>query len=161
MVAIDLSYSMPDTGQLNLNSSLDPESELRERSLFVKQMMKHSWNSYVQYAWGLNELEPISKNGTSTDGYLLGTTIVDSLGTLYIMNMTDELKKARDWVENNLNFDTVDTELSVFYTNIKFVGGLLSAFALTKDKLYADKAKHIADKLLPAFNTLTGILINF
>ena len=47
--------------------------------------------------------------------------------------------------------------MSVFETNIRFVGGLLSAFSLTGDPLFRDRALHIARKLLPAFDTPTGI----
>jgi mannosyl-oligosaccharide alpha-1,2-mannosidase len=49
------------------------------------------------------------------------------------------------------------SDLSVFETNIRFVGGLLTLYAFTGDNLYKEKAVHIADKLLPAFNTPTGI----
>ncbi|KAH3738470.1 hypothetical protein DPMN_045104, partial [Dreissena polymorpha] len=49
------------------------------------------------------------------------------------------------------------TELSVFETNIRFVGGLLAAYALSGDKMFKEKALSVADKLLPAFNTPTGI----
>lgn len=52
----------------------------------------------------------------------------------------------------------------MFETNIRFVGGLLAAYALTGDTLFKDKAQYIADKMLPAFQTPTGIpyaLINF
>lgn len=48
-------------------------------------------------------------------------------------------------------------ELSVFETNIRFVGGLLTLYAFTGDEMYKEKAQHIADKLLPAFQTPTGI----
>ncbi|GMT29871.1 hypothetical protein PFISCL1PPCAC_21168, partial [Pristionchus fissidentatus] len=48
-------------------------------------------------------------------------------------------------------------DLSVFETNIRFVGGLLSAFALTKDRMFLRKGEEIADLLLPAFDTPTGI----
>ena len=47
--------------------------------------------------------------------------------------------------------------MSVFETNIRFVGGLLSCYALTGDKVLMDKAYSVAKKLLPAFNTPTGI----
>lgn len=56
------------------------------------------------------------------------------------------------------------SEVSVFETNIRFVGGLLACFALTGDVLFKDRAQQIADKLLPAFQTPTGIphaLVNF
>lgn len=55
-------------------------------------------------------------------------------------------------------------DVSVFETNIRFVGGLLSCYALTGDVMFRDKAQKIADKLLPAFQTPTGIpyaIVNF
>jgi mannosyl-oligosaccharide alpha-1,2-mannosidase len=47
--------------------------------------------------------------------------------------------------------------MSVFETNIRFVGGLLSSYALTGDPMFRDRALHVARKLLPAFSTPTGI----
>ena len=47
--------------------------------------------------------------------------------------------------------------MSVFETNIRFVGGLLTVYSLTGDPVFRDKANHIAQKLLPAFDTPTGI----
>ena len=85
-----------------------------------------------------------------------GATIVDSLDTLYIMGMTEELAEARRWVEGCLNFD-VNQEGSVFELSIRYLGGLLSAFALTGDDLYRDKATDIGDRLLRAFDTPTGV----
>lgn len=49
------------------------------------------------------------------------------------------------------------SDVSVFETNIRFIGGLLTCFALTGDVVFRDKAQQIADKLLPAFQTPTGI----
>ncbi|XP_028028990.1 mannosyl-oligosaccharide alpha-1,2-mannosidase IA-like [Bombyx mandarina] len=50
-----------------------------------------------------------------------------------------------------------DSELSVFETTIRFVGGLLSCYALTGDTIFRDKAAEVADALLPAFETPTGL----
>lgn len=50
-----------------------------------------------------------------------------------------------------------DTDLSVFETTIRFVGGLLSCYALTGDSMFRDKAAEVADALLPAFDTPTGL----
>ncbi|WAR07139.1 MA1A2-like protein [Mya arenaria] len=125
----------------------------------VKEMMKHAWDSYKKYAWGSNELRPISKQGHSASIFgtsTLGATIIDALDTLYIMEMDEEFKIGRDWVATDFKFEG-STELSVFETNIRFVGGLLSAYALSGDKLFKDKANHVAEKLLPAFNTPTGL----
>ena len=48
-------------------------------------------------------------------------------------------------------------DISVFETNIRYVGGLLSAYALTGDDLFREKALHVAEKLTPAFKSPTGI----
>ncbi|CRK87432.1 CLUMA_CG001233, isoform B [Clunio marinus] len=133
----------------------------------VKQMMMHAWNNYKLYAWGKNELKPISKRahtGSIFGAYDLGATIVDSLDTLYIMGMKQEFDESRDWVARKFTLDNVSADISVFETNIRFVGGFLAAYALTGDNLFKEKAQYVADKLLPAFQTPTGIplaLINF
>ncbi|GFU07158.1 mannosyl-oligosaccharide alpha-1,2-mannosidase IA, partial [Nephila pilipes] len=123
-------------------------------------MMKHAWDNYVQYAWGQNELRPLSKRGHSAGIFgktALGASIVDGLNTLYIMELTDDYQKGRDWIAANLNLDLGNAEISVFETNIRFIGGLLSCYAMTGDVMYKEKADHVAQKLLPAFNTPTGI----
>ncbi|GFX18577.1 mannosyl-oligosaccharide alpha-1,2-mannosidase IA [Trichonephila clavipes] len=125
-----------------------------------KFMMKHAWDNYVQYAWGQNELRPLSKRGHSAGIFgktALGASIVDGLNTLYIMELTDDYQKGRDWIAANLNLDLGNAEISVFETNIRFIGGLLSCYAMTGDVMYKEKADHVAQKLLPAFNTPTGI----
>lgn len=76
------------------------------------QMMKHGWDNYVRYAWGKNELRPISKRGHSASIFgasNMGATIVDGLDTLYIMGLHDEFKQGRDWIAENLDFDIVST----------------------------------------------------
>lgn len=138
----------------------DLEPDIRAKRETVRKMMKHAWDNYATYAWGKNELRPISHKGHSASIFgsgNFGASIVDGLDTLYIMGFMDEFKRGRDWVEENLNLTGVSSELSVFETNIRFVGGLLSCFAITGDSMFREKALHIAEKLLPAFNTLTGI----
>jgi len=73
-------------------------------------MMKDAWDDYQRYAWGDNELRPVSQTGHT--GVIfgdakIGATIVDSLDTLYIMEMMDELADARRYVENELDFSQV------------------------------------------------------
>ncbi|XP_017100809.1 mannosyl-oligosaccharide alpha-1,2-mannosidase IA isoform X2 [Drosophila bipectinata] len=131
--------------------------EKRER---VVQMMEHAWHNYKLYAWGKNELRPLSQRahvGSIFGSYDLGATIVDGLDTLYIMGLEKEYREGRDWIERKFSLDNISAELSVFETNIRFVGGMLTLYAFTGDPLYKEKAQHIADKLLPAFQTPTGI----
>ncbi|XP_067863038.1 mannosyl-oligosaccharide 1,2-alpha-mannosidase IA-like isoform X1 [Heptranchias perlo] len=134
------------------------DQDVRSHREKVKEMMKFAWNNYKQYAWGTNELKPLSKNGHASGlfGGLLGATIVDSLDTLFIMGLQEEFREAKEWVENNLDFN-VNGEVSVFEVTIRFVGGLLSAYYLTGDELFKMKSIELGEKLLPAFNTPTGI----
>lgn len=49
--------------------------------------MRHAWKAYRTYAWGFDEVQPLSKRPAPWFG--LGLTIVDCIDTLYIMNMTE------------------------------------------------------------------------
>lgn len=144
------------------NSSVgeDPDAQVREKRNKVKEMMIHAWDNYKLYAWGKNELKPISKRGHSGSifgAFDLGATIVDGLDTLYLMGLHKEFDEGRDWVERKFTLENVGNDLSVFETNIRFIGGFLTCYAFTGDKLFLEKAKYVADKLLPAFQTPTGI----
>jgi hypothetical protein len=72
------------------------------------------------------------------------------------MGLDDEFRAARGWVAKQLTFSR-SFDASVFETTIRIVGGLLSANHLTGDELFVEKARELADRLLPAFDTPTGI----
>ncbi|XP_050669727.1 mannosyl-oligosaccharide alpha-1,2-mannosidase IA-like isoform X1 [Leptidea sinapis] len=136
------------------------DADVRKKRETVKEMMRHAWNNYKLYAWGKNELKPMSKRGHLTSvfgGGELGATIVDGMDTLYVMGLMDEFREGREWIQQSFRIRDVDSELSVFETTIRFVGGLLSCYALTGDSMFRDKAVEVADALLPAFETPTGI----
>ncbi|XP_044583654.1 mannosyl-oligosaccharide 1,2-alpha-mannosidase IA isoform X1 [Cotesia glomerata] len=139
------------------NPPLDDITNQRREK--IKEMMKHGWDNYVRYAWGKNELRPISKRGHSASIFgasNMGATIVDGMDTLYIMGLHDEYKQARDWIAQNLDFD-INSEISLFEANIRFMGSLLTNYALTGDVMFRDKAVQLAERMLPAFQTETGI----
>ncbi|CAH2053156.1 unnamed protein product [Thlaspi arvense] len=129
-----------------------------QRMQRVKEAMIHAWSSYEKYAWGQDELQPQTKDGVDSFGGL-GATMIDALDTLYIMGLDEQFKKAREWVATSLDFDK-DYSASMFETTIRVVGGLLSAYDLSGDKLFLEKAKDIADRLLPAWDTKSGIPYN-
>uniref|UniRef100_A0A8D3DPD9 alpha-1,2-Mannosidase n=1 Tax=Scophthalmus maximus TaxID=52904 RepID=A0A8D3DPD9_SCOMX len=136
-----------------------PETDAKEKRDKIREMMKHAWDSYRQYGWGHNELKPLAKKGHSTNIFgnsQLGATIVDALDTLYIMGLHEEFKDGQEWIEQNLDFG-VNAEVSVFEVNIRFIGGLLAAYYLSGQEVFKLKAVQLAEKLLPAFNTPTGI----
>ena len=61
---------------------------------------------------------------------------VVSVDTLYIMGMEEEFQQAREWVKNNLDMGNMMGDVSVFETNIRYVGGLLTAYAFTGDEIF-------------------------
>lgn len=122
--------------------------------------MLHAWTNYKTFAWGKNELRPISKRPHSSGifgAFDMGATIIDALDTLYLMGFKEEYEEGRNWVANRFTLDNTTSDLSVFETNIRFIGGLLTLYAFTGDPLFKDKAQYVADKLLPAFRSPTGI----
>ncbi|XP_050074495.1 mannosyl-oligosaccharide alpha-1,2-mannosidase IA [Anopheles maculipalpis] len=144
----------------NASVGEDPDRAVREKRNKVKEMMVHAWSNYKLYAWGKNELRPLSKRGHSNSifgSFDLGATIVDGLDTLYLMGLHKEFDEGREWVERKFTLENVDAELSVFETNIRFIGGFLTCYAFTGDRMFLEKARYVADKLLPAFQTPTGI----
>ncbi|XP_075253941.1 mannosyl-oligosaccharide 1,2-alpha-mannosidase IA-like isoform X2 [Convolutriloba macropyga] len=135
------------------------DPEMKSRQDFVRNMMRHAWQGYKSYGWGANEVRPVSKRGHSAGIFgsgNSGATIIDAIDTLHIMGLTDQYTEARNWIAVNFNFNP-SGDISVFETNIRFIGGLLSIYALTGDKMFREKAEEVARKLMPAFNTNTGI----
>ncbi|XP_068125055.1 mannosyl-oligosaccharide 1,2-alpha-mannosidase IC isoform X2 [Hyperolius riggenbachi] len=138
---------------------MDRSQLLHQTSRTTSQlMMKFAWDSYKKYAWGENELRPITKDGHfgSLFGGLKGATIVDALDTLFIMDLKEEFEDAEHWIENSFDLN-VNGEASLFEVNIRYIGGLLAAYYLSGKEVFREKAIGLGKKLLPAFSTPTGI----
>ena len=75
----------------------------------------------------------------------MALTLVDSLDTMLVMNLQEEFREAEEWVRDNLSFD-IDGDVNVFEITIRVLGGLLSTFHLSGEKLYLDKAVDLAGK---------------
>ncbi|KAJ5833839.1 glycoside hydrolase [Penicillium riverlandense] len=131
----------------------------------VKEAFVTSWDAYAKYAWGKDRFHPISKTGSQMSPSGLGWIIVDSLDTLMIMNLTSELSDARKWLHRGLTYNQ-DQDVNTFETTIRMLGGLLSAHYLStqlpgvssrRDHVYMSKAVDLADRLLNAYETNSGI----
>ncbi|EYC35107.1 hypothetical protein Y032_1148g3689, partial [Ancylostoma ceylanicum] len=145
------------------------------------QMFMHGYQSYMKYAYPADELMPLSCRGrirgvTPSRGDVddsLGNfslTLIDTLDTLVVVGALDEFERAVKLAVDNIRFDS-DLIVSVFETNIRVLGGLLSGHLLaelvrakdpTRLKWYDNRqllkmAEDIGNRLLPAFNTSSGI----
>ncbi|KAF9157035.1 mannosyl-oligosaccharide alpha-1,2-mannosidase [Linnemannia schmuckeri] len=144
------------TGPLSPPPHVNP-AIWEERKNRVKAAFLHSWNAYKRDAWGKDEYHPITKYGSNMIRKGQGFTIVDSLDTILLMGLEKEFQEAKEWVRNELDFDQ-DGEVNLFETTIRVLGGLLSAYDQSgKDPIFLRKAVDLADRLMGAFETPTGI----
>lgn len=118
--------------------------------------MKHVWRGYKTYAYGQDELKPISKRGHDNWGGMC-TTLIDSLDTLWMMGMKKEFWEGRNWIRDHLDFDKVTRPISVFETTIRNLGGLLSAYDLSGDRVFLDKAEDLGERMLQSFDSPSGL----
>ena len=143
---------------------------------------KYAWGMYADPSpiyttpltelTGYDEYHPVSKTGKQmVPPTGLGWIIIDALDTLMLMNMTTAVSHAREWISTTLTYD-LDHDVNTFETTIRMLGGLLAAHYLQSEHpslcpvdlrtnggedLYLEKASDLADRLLSAFETDTGI----
>ncbi len=121
----------------------------------VKAEFLHAWLGYRQYAWGHDELNPISKTPRDWYGKPLLMTPVDALDTLILMGFHDEADAARELIATKLDFDQ-DIYVKNFEITIRLLGGLLSGYQMTGDERLLKKAEDLGRRLLPVFDSPTG-----
>ncbi|XP_072344395.1 ER degradation-enhancing alpha-mannosidase-like protein 3 isoform X2 [Scyliorhinus torazame] len=145
----------------------------------VVEMFEHAYDNYMEHAYPADELMPLSCRGRvrglepsrgDVDDALgkFSLTLIDTLDTLVVLNKLDEFEDAVQNVILHVQFDN-DVVVSVFETNIRVLGGLLGGHVMAtmlknnKNKMnwYKDEllymARDIGYRLLPAFNTTSGL----
>ncbi|GMH51446.1 hypothetical protein TL16_g01013, partial [Triparma laevis f. inornata] len=141
----------------------------------IKSMFKHAYDSYFYNAFPLGNLKPLSCRGGKFElSRIKMLTLIDSLDTLYILNNHTEfvrgIERLREFDVINEGFFRQDENVSVFETNIRALGGLIGAHFLADegldvnindiweyDNILLKLMIDLGDRLLPAFNTPTGI----
>ncbi len=83
-------------------------------------------------------------------------TPVDALDTLVLMRLDAEAARARSLIVSDLSFDR-DIYVKNFEITIRLLGGLLSSYQLTGDKRLLSLAEDLGNRLLPVFNSPTGL----
>jgi mannosidase alpha-like ER degradation enhancer 2 len=122
----------------------------------VKAEFLHAWNGYKKYAWGHDDLKPLSKTYHDWYAQPLLMTPVDSLDTMILMDMDDEAATTKQYILDNLSFDK-DIDVQNFEVTIRLLGGLLTNYQLTGDKRLLNLAQDLGNRLLPVFNSPTGM----
>jgi len=132
------------------------EAESLAMASKVKRETQHAWQAYKQYAWGHDALKPLSKSNHDWYGTSLLMTPVDALDTLLIMGLKKEAKEAQELIATKLNFDQ-DIYVQNFEITIRLLGGLLSSYQMTGDKRLLKLAEDLGNRLLPVFDSPTGM----
>ena len=123
----------------------------------VRTEARFAWHSYEEHAWGDDELQPASAKGKNWyDGKSLLMTPVDALDTLLLLGLTDEAARAQKLIVERLSFDQ-DISVKNFEITIRLLGGLLSAYQMTGDARLLRLADDLGTRLLPAFDSPTGL----
>ena len=126
----------------------------------VKTEFLHAWNGYKKYCWGHDDLKPISKTCRDWYGTPIYMTAVDSLDSLYLLGFKKEADETREYIAKNLSFDR-DISVQNFEITIRILGGLLSSYQISGDKRLLALADDLGTRLLPAFNSPTGMPYRF
>lgn len=122
---------------------------------------------------GADEYHPISHRGSNFSSHGgIGYMVIDAIDTMYLMGLEDEYKRARHWLASKHtfnregNFNTFEVRACLSFpassftaeqTTIRVLGGLLSIYHLSKDQLYLEKATDLANRMLPIFDTPSGL----
>jgi len=136
-----------------LSAAAQTNAQLAER---VRAEFLFSWRAYERYAWGHDELRPLSKTPRDWYGQSLLITPVDALDSLILLGFPAEAEKARKLIDETLSFDK-DISVKNFEITIRVLGGLLSGYELTGDKRLLALADDLGTRLLPVFNSPTGM----
>jgi ER degradation enhancer, mannosidase alpha-like 2 len=129
------------------------KAEMRQK---VIAAVRHGWQGYKQYAWGFDDLRPLTKEGRNWYKKSVLMTPVDAFDTFVLLGMKDEAKEAKDLILSKLDFN-VDQDVQVFEITIRLLGGLITAYQLDGDNRFLVLAEDLANRLMPCFNTPTGI----
>lgn len=139
--------------------------QLQERADYRKAAVRKAffdaWTSYKTHAWGADEVGP--RHGNSDNPYNgWAATLVDALDVLLLMDFQKEYEDARQIVKD-LDFRISGNQvaggdvlravpISTFETTIRYLGGLISAYDMSGDRLMINRAKDLAMELASAFH---------
>lgn len=134
-------------------SAADRTERLR-RLERTREVFRIAWNQYKRYAWGYDEIRPVSQTAFNPfAGW--AATLVDALDTMQIMGLTTEFQEALGLLATIDFSTTFRQDIPMFETVIRYLGGLLAAYDLSqqREKVLLDKAIQLGDNLIGAFDT--------
>ncbi len=128
--------------------AMNPQAIAQE----VRAEFLHAWSAYKKFAWGYDEVRPISGKPKNffIDDHAFGLSIIEALDTHYVMGNDDELEASVEWLRKNLDFN-VDGKVQMFEAVIRMVAGLMTGYYATNEQFLLDGARDLSDRLLLCF----------
>jgi len=135
LVGVGIFYGLTRESSEPAASALLDSEQLTRRD-FVRNMARESWRSLSRQAKN-------SSNGFWLDDH--GVTTIESLNSLWLMDLKEEYDEGRDWVAREFDVRKINSGVYLFHVASEFVGPLLSCYALTGDEMYLEKAKEVGE----------------
>ena len=151
--SISLLFSLSITAQKDAPFSEQMKKEMCNK---VKSAAQHAWKGYKDYAWGADDLKPLTKTPKTWYKQSMLMTPVDAFDTFTLLGLTNEAKEAKELILAKLDFN-IDNDVQVFEITIRLLAGLITAYEMDGDKKFLALATDLADRLMPAFNSKTGM----
>ncbi len=122
----------------------------KEMCAKVKQAAQHAWKGYKDYAWGADDLRPLTREPRNWYNHSMLMTPVDAFDTFTLLGLTSEAKEAKDLILTKLDFN-VNNDVQVFEVTIRLLAGLITAYELDGDRKFLQLATDLGDRMLPVF----------
>ncbi|KAL2408230.1 putative mannosyl-oligosaccharide alpha-1,2-mannosidase 1B [Exophiala dermatitidis] len=121
----------------------------------VKREFLHAWTAYKDHAWMADGLMPLS--GSRKQQFCgWSATLVDSLDTLYLMELDAEFEEAVN-ATLTIDFTAGDCMVNLFESTIRYLGGLMAAYDLSNDARLLPQLVQLGNMLHSAFRTPNGM----
>jgi len=140
------------------------DSRDKKRRATIREIFAHGFSGYAQFCYGKGDLRPLSYHCNSNGRDMpesppMGFQLIANIDTFLLMGLHDFYDEARSWIETSLRWN-VPIKVSVFETTIRCLGGLISAYQLTNDTLFLNRARELGNILIYAFNASSRIPYN-
>lgn len=109
----------------------------------VRESTKHFWKNYQRYAYGCDELAPVSK-GCKNNWGGVGMTLIDSLDTLWIMDLKEEFEEAVAYVSSFV--DLINRFIHIFTSRL-----------IMKCQPLSSRSVYLVDCFLDIISAMTNV----
>ncbi|QRW25887.1 glycoside hydrolase family 47 protein [Rhizoctonia solani] len=138
------------------------DTVMADRAEAVRNAFRHAYSGYTNAAWNYDELLPTS-NGSTNNFNGWGVSVIDAISTMQLMGLKSEYDGALDFV-TKMNFDINNDGHARFSRRQsgRFQPRIIAANAHSnayagREHILLQKAALLADKLLPVFDSPSGL----